>query len=1218
MKATMLILVLGGIAWVAPWRGEAQPRLNATATFTTNAALPRILIQPQSQSVVAGAPVTFSVAASGTPPLSYQWKYNNASIPGATASSYTLQAPESSHAGLYTVTVQNQAGSVSSAPAALTVLPPPVVVTPQILTHPQSEVVAAGGTVTFSVSASGTPPLRYQWLFNGLLIPSATAASYSLIDAQANHAGTYYVVVANEAGSAVSAEARLTVLPPINHPPTISDIPDQSVTEGGNTGAIAFAIGDPDSPLGDGLTVVANSSNLTLVPNASIVLAGTGATRTVTITPAVGQTGSATITVTVFDGAGASASDTFVLTVQAALVAPHIQTQPQSQTVTAGDSVNFHVSASGTEPLLYQWSFNDAPIPGATGPSYSLKSAQPEDSGAYGVLIQNGAGSATSLPAHLEVISLAYDFGDAPLPYPTVGPTAASHRIVPGYFLGPGVEGIDGEPDGQPGPTALGDDLAPPTLDDEDGVEIPRLMAGQEARVAVIASAPGFLDAWVDFDQDQKWDNGTEAIFRRQALAAGVNMLSIIVPTSATPGDTFARFRFSSKGGLSPEGPAPDGEVEDYLMTIVRPPSCVQDTLGTEFWLTFPGNYAPDPANPPRLTVCVVGEPETTGLVAIPGLGWSTSFRILPGTLSSTVVVYGLAELGSLNDRTAAKGVRVTASHPVTVFGMNQVEHTADGFLALPASALGREYIVQSYPNVHRALPELNGTQFAIVGVETNTTVTVIPSAAVGVRRAGIPFNLNLGSGQVYQLRCTSDAPADLSGTVITADKPLAVFGGQRCASINSRGSLFCDYLVEQLLPTEQWGTEFLTVPLATRSRGDTFRLLVAADGTQVTVDSDGSSEARTLNRGETWELLKAHPTRITSDQPISVSQYANSSDFDGVPNSDPFMVTVPSRQMFMSRYLFSTGEGSFAEHYAQVIVPAEHSGNVRLDGRPIAAGTFSLIGSSGLAGRAIPVTPGAHSLTATAPFGLIVYGFSAYGAYAWPGGGRIAETIPPRLTCPPARAVALGSDPANNDPCRALVPDLRGELAASDNCGLPPSLLITQTPPPGTPVSAGEHRVTLTTQDLAGNPATCVTTFTVIDPRPLEIHCPTDLEVTCQTPAGAVVPFTASAKTACGDQLSLTCTPTPGSVFKPGMTRVVCTLATSPDSPLCTFTVTVQCQQQLAVTLTSGTPVLSWSGGTRLERAAQVAGPWTEVVGVKSPYAVLPVGSIAFFRLRP
>lgn len=125
----------------------------------------------------------------------------------------------------------------------------------------------------------------------------------------------------------------------VNTPPTITNITDRTVANGTSTGAVAFTVNDAETPVAN-LTVTGSSSNTALVPNANIVFGGTGANRTVTVTPVAGQSGTATITVTVNDGT-ATATDTFVLTVNAATgnTAPTI-TDIANQTVTQGTATS--------------------------------------------------------------------------------------------------------------------------------------------------------------------------------------------------------------------------------------------------------------------------------------------------------------------------------------------------------------------------------------------------------------------------------------------------------------------------------------------------------------------------------------------------------------------------------------------------------------------------------------------------------------------------------------------------------------------------------------------------------------------------------------------------------------------------------------------------------------------------------------------------------------
>ena len=115
----------------------------------------------QARPIAAGQTATFSVTATGTAPLSYQWKKNGATISGATASTYTTPRTTGSDNGAqFTVVVSNTAGKTTSNIATLTVKRP---VAPSITVQPTSQTVTAGQTATFSVTASGTAPLSYQW-----------------------------------------------------------------------------------------------------------------------------------------------------------------------------------------------------------------------------------------------------------------------------------------------------------------------------------------------------------------------------------------------------------------------------------------------------------------------------------------------------------------------------------------------------------------------------------------------------------------------------------------------------------------------------------------------------------------------------------------------------------------------------------------------------------------------------------------------------------------------------------------------------------------------------------------------------------------------------------------------------------------------------------------------------------------------------------------------
>lgn len=195
---------------------------SAAATLTVNVP-PSIATQPASQTIVAGQTATFTVVAVGTSLLTYQWKKNGSQIKGATLLSYTTPAMTQSNSGAsFTVTVTNVAGTATSNSAVLTVVPP---VPPSITSQPLSQTIVAGQTATFSVAATGTAPLGYQWTANGIAISGAVLSTYTTPPTTIANSGELFAVrVSNSGGSANSNSALLTVIAPGQLTPSLSSL----------------------------------------------------------------------------------------------------------------------------------------------------------------------------------------------------------------------------------------------------------------------------------------------------------------------------------------------------------------------------------------------------------------------------------------------------------------------------------------------------------------------------------------------------------------------------------------------------------------------------------------------------------------------------------------------------------------------------------------------------------------------------------------------------------------------------------------------------------------------------------------------------------------------------------------------------------------------------------------------------------------------------------
>ena len=355
--------------------GTAPPQL-----IMTYAAPPTITSQLESQSVYAGTNVALTIAATGTEPLTYQWKSNSVAVAGATNSILNLSNVSLSASGNYAVVISNAGGSVTSLVATLTVQAVP----PGITSQPVSQSVFEGTNVTFTVAATGTAPLSYQWARNGSNIVGATNSSLNLTNVALSAGGDFTVLILNSGGFVASAVATLTVLPA---PPGIATQPaSRTVSEGTN---VSFAV------VATGTAPLSYQWNVNDVPIAGAISPSFSLTN-------VAMSASGDYAVIITNIAGSITSQVAVLTVLA--VPPTITSQPVNRTVNDGDNASFSVTATGTAPLYYQWEWNSMACAGATNAVLILTNVPLARRGDYRVVVTNTAGSVTSQVARLGVL----------------------------------------------------------------------------------------------------------------------------------------------------------------------------------------------------------------------------------------------------------------------------------------------------------------------------------------------------------------------------------------------------------------------------------------------------------------------------------------------------------------------------------------------------------------------------------------------------------------------------------------------------------------------------------------------------------------------------------------------------------------------------------------------------------------------------------------------
>lgn len=293
-----------GSRWRVAITGDGGTTESDEVTLTVLPVAPAITAAPAAAAVNDGAGASFSVTATGSAPLSYQWQRNGSDIAGATAASYTLTVATLADAGAtFAVRVSNPGGSITSAAAALSVAP----VAPTITAPPAAQAVTAGQGASFSVAATGSAPLAYQWQRNGSDIAGATEASYTLAGTTlADDGAVFSVRVSNAAGSVGSPGVVLGVgAPP--PPPQITTAPQAARVAEGQ--AATFTV------LASGAAPLAYQWQR----NGSAIAGATAASYT---TPATTRADNgARFSVVVSNGQGSVASGEATLTVDAAVQA---------------------------------------------------------------------------------------------------------------------------------------------------------------------------------------------------------------------------------------------------------------------------------------------------------------------------------------------------------------------------------------------------------------------------------------------------------------------------------------------------------------------------------------------------------------------------------------------------------------------------------------------------------------------------------------------------------------------------------------------------------------------------------------------------------------------------------------------------------------------------------------------------------------------------------
>lgn len=365
-------------------------------------------------------------------------------------------------------------------------------------------------------------------------------------------------------------------------------------------------------------------------------------------------------------------------------------------------------------------------------------------------------------------------------------------------------------------------------------------------------------------------------------------------------------------------------------------------------------------------------------------------------------------------DSLEPKGVFFKSTQPVVAYQFNPFNadkaFSNDGSLLLPQNALGKEYFAISlgsrpdiaFPGLE-GLPSQNG-YFTVLATSQGTTTVTVTISGKGYVKLNPITKLPINKGQTVTFKLQQyDAlnleaysaglsVADLTGSHIVADKPIAVFGGHEEAVLGWSGggeeSCCAEHVEEQLLPVNAWGKTYVAPKSKPRgNEADLWLVMAALPGTTLkTTPPIKGLDGITLNSPGQWVQVETDKSFVVEGSgPIQIAQFlvsrSQTTDFIG----DPTMIVHSPIHQMRKDYFILTPKG-FTHNWVSVIRPKGVA--VSTDGVAIAATEFQPVGNGDWELAYVAVQPGVHRFESKdGLFGLVVYGYGNATAYGYPGG---------------------------------------------------------------------------------------------------------------------------------------------------------------------------------------------------------------------------------------
>ena len=410
------------------------------------------------------------------------------------------------------------------------------------------------------------------------------------------------------------------------------------------------------------------------------------------------------------------------------------------------------------------------------------------------------------------------------------------------------------------------------------------------------------------------------------------------------------------------------------------------NTQGRDFWVSFLPNW---PGTTPKLEILVAGQRPCTGTAKNPRTGWSTTFTVTPGVVTS-IVIPNSEGLMEKENKVEHKAIHITTTDDVSLYASNFFDHSYDVANVLPTAVLRDQYIAQSYDVGALAKVSINDekSKMVIVAVEDNTEITIDPKG--GLRGEFLYFKkkkITLNAGECYL--CIS-AKGDITGTTIKVNdgKKVAVFSGGD-TQIPYDGCCY-DAVFEQCVPLAYWGKHFVVTASARRTK-DIVRITSLTSGCRISIDG---KHRKTLGANKYFDYTlngtKKEAVYISASSPVFVCLYLTSASMGGIMG-DPSMVNINPIEQQMDKVTFCSYNTAVSQyHYVNIVTQTNQIQGMTLDSQSIASDFKPVPNKNELSYARISINHGSHTLESSkGGFVAHIYGLGAYESYAYTVGAN-------------------------------------------------------------------------------------------------------------------------------------------------------------------------------------------------------------------------------------